>query len=86
MLAQTFGFIFCCLILAGRLVARFAELLDAQAAAIHSAKAKDFKRGEKIIPDYASVHAALDDDPIVVAARTQAVDFRIRWATLAGKM
>ena len=73
-------------VLPRRLVARLAELLDAQAAAIHSAKAKDFKRGGKIIPDYASVHTALGDDPIVLAARTQAVDFRIRWASLAGKM
>lgn len=67
-------------------VTRLGELLQSQAASIVKSKAKDYTRGQRIIPDYSAVHCELESDPIVIAARVELANFRRDALSMTSKL
>eukprot|EP00040_Diaphanoeca_grandis_P035606 m.224368 g.224368 ORF g.224368 m.224368 type:complete len:695 (+) comp33427_c0_seq2:65-2149(+) len=53
------------------LLKRYVMLSEQQYQAIYVSKSKDYQRGKTIIPDYEAVHDTLDNDEVIIHARTQ---------------
>jgi hypothetical protein len=55
-----------------QLLARLRSMWEKAADDVEESRAKDYSRGERIIPDYAEFHAPTSEDPVVLGFRAEA--------------